>query len=123
TYSQNARTLNDYYRCLDRHVLPIVRGVELSADDLVRRSVIQTLMCHFELSKDAIEVAYLIDFDRYFESELAELSALQQSGLLDIDGRWISVTPKGRMLIRSICMVFDRYLRVDRDNQRYSKTI
>ena len=123
TYSQNARTLPDYYSALERGALPVVRGVELSADDLVRRSVIQTLMCHFELSKEAIEVAYLIDFDRYFTTELAELSTLERAGLVRIDEHWISVTPKGHMLIRSICMPFDKYLRLDRDNVRYSKTI
>ena len=124
TYSQNARTLTDYYdHVVNRSALPVVRGIELSPDDLVRRSVIQTLMCHFELSREAIEVAYLIDFDRYFAAEMAELSELERCGLVRTDERWISVTPKGRMLIRSICMVFDKYLRLDRENVRYSKTI
>ena len=123
TYTQNARTLFDYYRHLDDNELPIVRGVELSRDDLVRRSVIQALMCHFELSKDAIDVAYLIDFDSYFATEIAELQELGHAGLVTFDGNWISVTPKGRMLIRSICMVFDKYLRHDRDSGRYSRTI
>jgi oxygen-independent coproporphyrinogen-3 oxidase len=123
TYTQNARTLSDYYRALDQNQLPIVRGVELSRDDLVRRSVIQALMCHFELSKDAIDVAYLLDFDSYFASELEDLRELARAGLVRFDGRWICVTPKGRMLIRSICMVFDKYLRHDHDGRRYSRTI
>ena len=123
TYSQNTRTLKDYYARLGRGELPIVRGIELTADDLVRRSVIQTLMCHFELSKDAIEVGYLLDFDTYFADELDELADLEQAGLLTMDEHWISVTPKGRLLIRSICMVFDKYLRLDRETVRYSKTI
>ena len=123
TYTQNARTLSDYYRHLDDNELPIVRGIELSRDDLVRRSVIQALMCHFELSKDAIDIAYLLDFDSYFATELKELRQLAHAGLVTFDGSWIVVTPKGRMLIRSICMVFDKYLRHDRDSRRYSRTI
>jgi len=123
TYTQNARTLSDYYRHLDDNELPIVRGIELSRDDLVRRSVIQALMCHFELSKDAIDIAYLLDFDSYFATELKELRELAHAGLVTFDGSWIVVTPKGRMLIRSICMVFDKYLRHDRDSRRYSRTI
>jgi oxygen-independent coproporphyrinogen-3 oxidase len=123
TYTQNARTLSDYYRSLDRNELPIVRGIELTQDDLVRRSVIQALMCHFELSKDAIEVAHLLDFDSYFGTELEELRELERAGLVRFDGSWICVTPKGRMLIRSICMVFDKYLRHDDDGRRYSRTI
>jgi len=123
TYTQNARTLSDYYRHLDDNELPIVRGIELCRDVLVRRSVILALMCHFELSKDAIDIAYLLDFDSYFATELKELRELAHAGLVTFDGSWIVVTPKGRMLIRSICMVFDKYLRHDRDSRRYSRTI
>jgi oxygen-independent coproporphyrinogen-3 oxidase len=123
TYSQNARTLADYYARLDAGELPIARGVELTRDDLVRRSIIQALMCHFELCREAIEVAYLLDFDTYFAEEMTELEQLQRAGLLRIESNWISVTPKGRMLIRSICMVFDKYLRQNRDSRRYSRTI
>jgi oxygen-independent coproporphyrinogen-3 oxidase len=123
TYSQNARTLSDYYARLDRNELPIVRGVALSRDDLVRRTVIHALMCQFEVSKEAVGIGYLIDFDSYFAAELSELEELERAGLLRLHDEWISVTPKGRMLIRSICMVFDRYLRQDRETQRYSQTI
>ncbi len=123
TYSQNFRALGEYYDSIDRGVLPIMRGVELTADDLVRRAVIQALMCHFALSKDSIEIAHLIDFDRYFASELFELRQLEQLGLVDLDERWINVTPQGRLLIRNVCMVFDKYLRREQEVQRYSRVI
>jgi len=123
SYSQNYRTLDEYYASLDRGVLPIMRGLECSADDLARRAIIQALMCHFMVSKESIEIAHLIDFDRYFSTELAELRELERAGLLELDERWISVTPKGRMLIRNVCMVFDRYLRHEREIHRYSRVI
>ncbi len=123
TYSQNHRALEDYYDSLDRGELPIMRGIELTADDLLRRAVIQALMCHFSLSKESISIAYLIDFDRYFAAELEELRELEQLGLLTIESGWLSVTAKGRLLIRNICMVFDRYLRHDREVRRYSRVI
>ncbi len=123
TYGQNYRTLDEYYDCLDRGVLPVMRGLELSADDLLRRSIIQALMCHFELSLESIEIAHLIDFKAYFASEIADLRAMEQAGLLEIADRWITVLPKGRMLVRAIAMVFDRYLRSDRERARYSKVI
>ena len=123
TYSQNHRTLEDYYSSLDRGELPIMRGIELTADDLARRAVIQALMCHFMVSKESIEIAHLMDFDRYFASELVELRELERHGLLHIDERWITVTAKGRLLIRSVCMAFDKYLRHDREVQRYSRVI
>ncbi|MBM3359460.1 MAG: oxygen-independent coproporphyrinogen III oxidase [Betaproteobacteria bacterium] len=123
TYSQNYRALSDYYDGLDRRELPVMRGLELTADDLVRRAVIQALMCHFALSKESIEIAYLVDFDRYFAAELAELRELERLGLMSIEDGWLTVTPKGRFLIRNICMVFDRYLRHDREVRRYSRVI
>ena len=123
TYSQNHRDLAAYYDSLDRGVLPIMRGMELDADDLLRRAVIQALMCHFALSKESIEIAYLVDFDRYFSSELADLRGLEQEGLLDLADGWINVTARGRMLVRNICMVFDKYLRHEHATSRYSRVI
>ena len=123
TYSQNHRALEDYYDSLERNELPIMRGIQLSADDLLRRAVIQTLMCHFTLSKEAVEIQYLIDFDKYFSGELAELREFEKEGLLELSERWINVTPKGRMLIRNICMVFDQYLQHEREVGRYSRVI
>jgi len=123
-YYQNARALADYYSALERRELPIARGFELSADDLVRRAVIQALMCHYAICKEAIESAWLVDdFDTYFRTELAELVALEREGLLRLGRDWISVTPRGRLLVRSIAMTFDRYLRMDAAASRYSKVI
>jgi oxygen-independent coproporphyrinogen-3 oxidase len=110
TYSQNHKTLDAYYDCLDNNTLPIARGLRLGNDDLLRRFVIQMLMCNFELSLAAIEQAYAITFADYFAHELAQLRLLAGDGLVRIEDDWINVTPKGRLLIRTICMVFDHYL-------------
>ncbi|MDY7578991.1 oxygen-independent coproporphyrinogen III oxidase [Herbaspirillum sp. RTI4] len=123
TYSQNAKTLDAYYEAIDKNELPIVRGIRLQMDDLIRRLIIQRLMCDFELSMTSIEMAYPISFATYFSTELVRLQELVADGLLTIDGEWLSVTPRGRLLIRNICMVFDRYLNIGPGQQRYSKTI
>jgi len=123
TYCQNYKTIDEYYDALDRNLMPVVRGIELTPDDLLRRSIIQALMCHFSLSFESIEIAHLIDFKSYFALELADLGEMQKAGLLTIDGQWITVLPRGRMLVRAIAMVFDRYLRSDRERARYSKVI
>ena len=123
TYSQNYRELEDYYGALDRDVLPIMRGMELDADDLVRRAIIQDLMCHFELNKDSFNKEFQIDFDRYFATEMEELREYEREGLLEMSSKKITVTPKGRMLIRNICMAFDKYLRTRKKHAVYSKVI
>ncbi|MFN3986405.1 MAG: oxygen-independent coproporphyrinogen III oxidase [Rhodocyclaceae bacterium] len=122
-YSQNVKTLDEYYDALDRDELPVLRGVELTADDLLRRAIIQALMCHFELSIESIEIAHLINFQEYFADELADLREMQEAGLLKVEDDWITVLPSGRMLVRGIAMVFDRYIRADRERARYSKVI
>ncbi len=123
TYSQNVKTLDEYYDRLDARMLPVFRGIELNADDILRRSIIQALMCHFELSLESIESAHLIDFHRYFAAELDDLKEMERAGLLKVERDWITVLPPGRLLVRIIAMVFDRYLRADRQRTRYSKVI
>jgi oxygen-independent coproporphyrinogen-3 oxidase len=123
TYSQNVKTLDAYYDRLDRNELPIARGIKLQMDDVLRRFIIQMLMCNFELSMGAIEQAYPITFASYFAPELEKLQVLADDGLLTIEADWITVSLKGRLLIRNICMVFDRYLNAKQDPLRYSKTI
>jgi len=123
TYAQNVRTLDEYYECLRGGGLPTQRGIQLNADDLVRRAVIMALMCHFEVAKESIATAHLIDFDDYFARELAELVHFQEAGLIECNKDWISVTPKGKLLVRAMAMVFDRYLREDRARRPYSKIV
>ena len=123
TYAQNVRTLDEYYDRLDRDQLPVLRGIELSQDDIVRRAVIQALMCQFQVSIESIDVAYLIDFKRYFAAELVLLKTFERDGLVTMDEQWITVTPKGRLLVRAIGMVFDRYLRQGEEHARFSKVI
>jgi oxygen-independent coproporphyrinogen-3 oxidase len=123
TYYQNVKELDEYYGALDAGRLPVLRGIELTQDDLVRRAVIQALTCHFRLSIESIELSYLVDFRKYFADELADLRRLAEEGLVEIAPDWIVVTPKGRLLVRAICMVFDRYLRQRRERATYSKVI
>ncbi len=126
-YSQNMKTLDAYYDHLDRGELPVARGYKLDLDDVMRRFIIQMLMCNFELSIRSLEQAYPITFQIYFAIEMQKLQEMVALGLLKIDDDWLTVTMKGRLLIRNICMIFDRHLRESRQLQseplRYSKTL
>ncbi len=122
SYSQNLKELEAYYECLDAGSIPVFRGYELNADDKLRRAVITDLICHFELEKAKVEQAFNIRFDEYFEPELKDLAEMEKDGLLALTPERIQVQDAGKLLIRNICMVFDRYLREKR-NQRFSKVI
>ncbi len=123
TYVQNVRTLDEYYESLRAGVLPVQRGIQLDSDDLVRRAVIMALMCQFEVSKEAIAAAHLIDFNEYFAEELRDLAPYQDAGLVENTKEWVSVTPKGKLLVRALAMVFDKYLRHDQRARPYSKIV
>ena len=122
SYSQNVKDTGDYRRLLAEGRLPILRGIRLNADDLLRREVITRLICHFELEFSALEAAHDIVFSDYFATELAELQGMEADGLLRLEPGAIRVEPAGRLLIRNICMVFDKYLR-EKTEQRFSKVI
>jgi len=123
TYSQNAKTLEGYYDALDNGRFPVERGLALTRDDLLRRSVIMALMCQGQVHFESIELAYLIDFRPYFAAELEALKPLIAEGLATLDEGSITVTPRGWFFVRAVAMVFDRYLQSDRTRARFSKII
>jgi oxygen-independent coproporphyrinogen-3 oxidase len=122
SYSQNLKSLDDYGACIERGELAVFRGVELDADDLLRRDVITRLICNFELDFAAIDARFGIAFENYFADTLHALESFVADGLLAVERRSLRVLPRGRLLIRNICMQFDRYLKGGGE-QRFSKVI
>ncbi|MEY3952141.1 MAG: oxygen-independent coproporphyrinogen oxidase [Pseudomonadota bacterium] len=123
TYSQNAKTLEEYYDCIDQGRLPVVRGLALTPEDILRRAVIMAIMCQGKLDFEAIELAFMTDFRRTFAHALARLEPLIQEGLVELDEQGLQVTQSGWMLVRAIAMVFDQYLQSDLDRARFSKIL
>jgi len=124
SYSQNEREIELYQQRADAEGLAVFRGITLNADDTLRRAIINQLICHFELDFRRVESDFQIRFDDYFAGELRALQDMQRDGLLELGAGGLTVLPAGRLLIRNICMVFDRYLSADSGHQpRYSKVI
>jgi oxygen-independent coproporphyrinogen-3 oxidase len=122
SYSQNVKTLEEYDQQIKQGEIPIFRGIELSKDDLLRRAVITQLICNFTLNFAAIESEWEINFQNYFGQELNELKQFEEDALVKVGSQGIEVLPAGHLLIRNICMVFDFYLRQQKE-QRFSKVI
>ncbi len=123
SYSQNAKTLDDYYALLDENKLPIVRGIGLNSDDILRRYLIQQISCHFNCNFEKIETLFKINFKQYFHKELQTLQQLAKDDLLELSAKGLKVMPVGRLLVRTVCMVFDAKLQQKNENQRFSKVI
>ena len=107
--SQNSTSLDDYHESLEQSRLPIIRGYYSSQDDLLRREIIQQLVCHFWLDTRALEKTWGIDFKKHFTGELANLADMEEDGLVELGDNEITVLRPGRLLVRNICMIFDRY--------------
>jgi len=123
TYSQNAKTLEEYCDLLDQGHFPVVRGLVLTRDDLIRRTVIMAIMCQGHLQFEAINLAWLIDFKSLFANELAQLEEMQSQGLVTLTQAGIQVTAMGWFFVRGVAMVFDRYVQADKSRSRFSKII
>ncbi len=111
SYSQSSHSVTGYYKHLDAGRLPTEKGYELSQDDILRRQVIMELMCGGPIRFAAINQRYEIDFVEYFAAELARLTPYQEAGLIEITADGIVVSAKGRLFVRGVGLVFDKYLR------------
>ena len=123
TYAQNLKTLDAYYERIDADCLPLFKGLTLNRDDEIRRDVITRLICHFRLRFADVEARWGIAFPDYFADELRGLDRMVADQLLRVGAEGIEVLPRGRFLIRNICMVFDAYLRSAAVQQRFSRVI
>ncbi len=122
-YSQNLKLRKDYYAALDEGRLPVYRGVELTPEDVLRRAVIQGLMCQDVVEMDAFGDRFGVDFGNHFARELEALQPLEADGLVELGKGVIRVTAKGRFLLRPIAMTFDAYLSSEKQPGRFSKVI
>jgi len=123
TYSQNAKTIDEYRDLIEQGQLPVTRGLALNRDDLARRAVIMALMCQGQVLFESIELAWMIDFRSYFAAEMERLSALADQGLVRVSDTGIEVTAEGWYFVRAVAMVFDRYLQADRHRVQFSRIL
>lgn len=123
SYAQNVHNPEQYYRCIDAGRVPVSRGIELSPDDRLRREIILQLICHLTLDIEAVEQKWGTKFTEYFAAELPRLEAMMADGLLALKDGTLQVLPAGRLLIRNICMVFDKYLSATEHKGSFSRVI
>ncbi len=122
-YYQNEHDISAYSQAVAQQQHAVKRGVQLNADDHIRRAVITELICQFALDKRAIERRFAIDFEQYFANEQDELRQFDADGLIRLQPDSIQVTPAGRLLIRRICMAFDAYIPKKQHSHNFSRII
>ncbi|MEH6581946.1 MAG: oxygen-independent coproporphyrinogen III oxidase [Halioglobus sp.] len=125
-YLQNERDLDTYYNRIDQGDLATAKGCKLTADDLLRRHIIMSLISDLKLDIVECDEQFNIDFSQLFTAEIQTLRPMEQDGLLEIKTGEIRVTQKGRPFLRNICMPFDAYLTAHKGDQpppRFSATV
>lgn len=95
-YFQNMKELESYQNAVVKGRLPVARGYLLKSDDILRRQIIHSLMCHFE-----VDAKY---------KELGAVEPFFEEGFLEEREGKLIVTPIGRLFIRNIASAFDAYL-------------
>ena len=126
-FVQNFKNIEDYNLAIDSGILPRNKGFELSTEDRIRQHIINQLICHFYLDFNSVERLFSLNFAAHFDAELKALNKMREDGLIEMSDNRIDINPRGRLLIRRICMVFDAYYQKPKDNnspsQRYSRII
>jgi oxygen-independent coproporphyrinogen-3 oxidase len=122
-FSQNTTSLDEYHDSLAQQQLPVVRGFQSNEDDLLRREIIQSLVCHFYLDMQRISRRWEIDFSNHFADELKQLRDMEQDGLVKVTDNQLIVREAGRLLVRNLCMIFDRYQREGKSGGSFSRTV
>ena len=120
-YACNPREIEPWTQAIEGGKLATCRGFALNDDDKLRRAVIMTIMCRFELVKKEIEAEFGINFDEYFAYEMKKLQAYAKHELVELSADKITVSPKGKLFVRAVAMQFDRYLREADRAGGYSK--
>lgn len=123
SYAQNAKELDSYLESIEADRLPVFRGFLLSRDDELRREVLQELSCTFRVELEGLSERLGLDAVDALAGDLERLAPHIDDGLVRRDGSTIEVTDQGRMYLRNLCMVFDRYLDQGGSAPRYSRTI
>lgn len=123
SFAQNALTTRAYAALLDDGRLPLQKGLAIGDDDCIRADVMQALMCYDSLEFAGFGRRHGIRFTHYFAVELERLARLERDDLVQLTDTHIVVTPRGRLLLRSIAMCFDRYLADESSSERFSKAI
>jgi oxygen-independent coproporphyrinogen-3 oxidase len=121
---QNKKELKHYYHSIETQSgCALSKGMHLTHDDVIRADAIKQLICQFELNIDEFAKKYHIEFDTYFAEALVSLKPLIDDNMVIIENNHVSVTSRGNLFIRIICMCFDAHLQNKINATRFSRVI
>jgi oxygen-independent coproporphyrinogen-3 oxidase len=122
SYWQNPKELDQYMEETVNNKLIPRRGLLLEKEDQLRRKVIETLMCHGEITIQDFEFLYELDFRQHFAEAWTQLEKFEEEGLVNLSPAKIELTPLGMLFTRNLAMPFDRHLKAG-GTPKFSNTV
>jgi oxygen-independent coproporphyrinogen III oxidase len=125
-YFQNESTTREYERRVTGGELAVQRGLRRSAEDDLRRAVIQDVMCAMVVDLDQLGARFgRTDLREHFAQEWKLLEPLAGEGFCELEPGRLRVLPRGRLFLRHLAMAFDAYVRRERPaaGPRFSQTL
>jgi len=123
-YVQNSHKLKEWGEKVDAGVIPVERGAAMSDDDVMRRFVINRVMCLLKLDLGEVEEKFGKAARAAIDANLSGgVKELQDDGLVTFDGKVLRVTPLGQLLVRNVAMLFDAYLKNAGTKNQFSRTV
>lgn len=114
-YVQNIPATPAWHKAVAEGHLPVARGRALTAQDRLRRDVIERLMCDLAVDLEAVCDRHGVQTS-VFDAERAALAPLEADGLAQVAGNVIRVPEEARSFTRVVCAVFDTYLPRAKEN-------
>jgi oxygen-independent coproporphyrinogen-3 oxidase len=120
-FLQQDPVLGSWWRTIEAGGTPVHKGLALSRDDRLRRDAILALTCNGRLDLDDLGARHDVDARIALADGLRAVQPLAREGIVDVDADGITVTDRGRLLVRNVAMAFDAYLQPDAS--RFSRVI
>jgi oxygen-independent coproporphyrinogen-3 oxidase len=111
-YAVNEACWDKYEDVLIEHEFPVVRGLELEDDDVLRREIMRMILAGSAIPVSAIEEKWGIRFNQFFVEETGSLRRFEENGWIDWQEEQIRVQVHGHRQLTELCRVFDHRARL-----------
>lgn len=118
-YAQNIADFMQYEKAILNGQIPVVKGVEVRAQDIMRKEIIDNLMCYMQLNLDEILQKYNLE-KNFFTPEISKLENLIKDGLVIFENNIIKINPETPQIARVVSSLFDEFFSAE-NNTKHSK--
>ncbi len=123
-YCQNTKSIEQYIELIEQGKLPSSKGYTLTAEQRIARSVIEQLMCNYQISWSQIAEELKLSIDEVRKAlhfNLEQLQDMQADGILSLTTDTIKMTTEGHPYVRNVAAALDPLMQ--NTTKQFSKPI